>query len=602
MKLSTFREMLLIFGKTITLLWKTSPPKFLLVLLIDCVSGAIVPAGLWVWKSFIDALSTVLVHSDQGFSDMYVWLFIHFCLILLSSLMGTMSSYIQNIYSTILNKTISEIILRKAACLDMKDFDDAKVYNHIQKANDESLARSVSILQTLVALIKNITSLAGIIGLLFVFRPSVVLLCVISAIPMFYISVRIMNKWFEVFNKRFENNRFVKHLKSLAIANHNIKELKIYNATPFLIQTIVGILDQYLKDDRKIRRRFLVESSIVESIDKGIVYLIKIFVVFIGIGKKLSIGSLAMYITAVDNLKDSISNILSLLSTAYEDCLYVQNIFRLLDMPVEPQEEKPEFPAGFRSITFNNVSFTYPGTDRPVLTDLNFTLEAGRSYVLVGQNGSGKTTLIKLLLNLYSPTEGEILVDDVNIAHYNRNSLFANISAVFQDFIQYPFDIKTNIGIGNPDLMDDLDRIKQAAVLTGADSFIAELPGGYQAKLQKEWSDSVDLSLGQWQKLAITRAMMKPAPILILDEPTASLDAVAEHDIYLNFADMSRNKLCLMVTHRFVSSQTADSILVLESGRLAECGTHRELMARQGIYAHLYCLQAEKYDNVGVPG
>ncbi|GIP21126.1 ABC transporter ATP-binding protein [Paenibacillus sp. J22TS3] len=599
LKFKKTRDLLLILIKTLRLLWRTSPPKLILIIIIDTLSGAIIPIGLWVWKEFIDAVTNILI-KDGSIKDslIYLWLALHFVLILLNSITLTLSNYIQNIYSSMLNKVISKNILEKVSLLDLKDFDNANIYNQIQKSNDESLTRSISLLRTLVGFIKNLTSFVGIVGILLYFNTGIVLLCVLSALPMFYISLKILNKWFEVFNMRFENNRFVRHLKTLAITNQNIKELKIYNANSFLLKTIMNILDDYLKEDKKIRRRFLIETSIVEIIDKGIVYFIKILVVLISVKSKLSIGSLTMYLTSVDNLKDSISNLLSLVSTAYEDCLYVQNIFVLLDLPVQNQNDKPDFPSDFHCIQFRNVSFIYPGTDQYVLKNLNLSLYSPQSYVVVGQNGSGKTTLIKLLLNLYQPTEGEILVDGVNINAFNQSTLFANISAVFQDFIKYPFDVKTNIGLGDLDHLSDLDQIKTAAEQSGASQFITKLPSGYDTKLQKEWSGSVDLSLGQWQKLAITRALMKPAPILVLDEPTASLDAIAEYEIYQNFRGMREDRLCIMVSHRFVNTLFADSIIVLQAGELVEMGSHRDLMIRNGIYANLYKLQAESYEKV----
>jgi len=584
-----------IFLKTIALLWITSPGRFILILFIDFSSGLIIPAKLWVWKEILDRIADVITQSRISFGDIYFWLFIHFLLMLFGSILKNISTYMQNIYSAILNKTITRKILNKISSMNMEHFDNSDTYNRIQKANDESLSRSISILQTLVAFIQNSTSLLGVVGILFYFSKSVVLLCILSAIPMFYISIRILNKWFDVFNRRFERNRFAKHLKSISIKNQNVKELKIYRSYAYLTSVIIGTLDEYLNEDKKIRKRFLIETSLVESLDQGILYFIKILVIVISIKSKLTIGAITMYVTAVDNLKNSVSNILSLLSTAFENSLYMQSIFELLEISTEQEQSDREFPLDFQTIEFKDVSFCYPNSDQYVLKNINLKLEANQTYILVGMNGSGKTTLIKLLLNLYQPTQGEILIDGVNINSFNQESYYKNVSAVFQDFIQYPFDIKTNIGLGNPDKIDDMERIIDAAKSSGAHSFISRLPEQYATKLQKEWSGSIDLSLGQWQKVAITRAMMKPSAILILDEPSASLDVVAEHEIYEHFQEMRRSKLCLMVTHRFVNTTVADGIIVLQSGEVIEEGNHIELMRRNGVYFQLYHLQAESY-------
>lgn len=511
-------------------------------------------------------------------------------------MLGKVSNFVQNLFSANLNKAITDKILHKIMILEMKDLDDSHTYNQIQKSSEESLNRSMNIMKTTVSFINNITSLFGIIGILVFLKPSVVMLCLISAVPMFYISIRILNKWFNVFNERVEQNRFIRHLKTILVTNNYVKELKISRSDQFLTKTILEIMQKYITEDKRIRKRFLIENSFVDIVDNSLMYIIKVFVVIICVNNRLTIGSLTMYVTAVDNLKNTVSNILSLISMAYENCLYMQSIFQLLEIPEEKQDMKKEFPVTFKRIEFRNVTFKYPGSNYYALKNINIVLNAGYAYALVGLNGSGKTTLIKMLLNLYQPTEGDILVDGININEYNRSTLFRHVAAVFQDFIQYPFDVKTNIGLGNLEEVDNLDQIMDAAKKTGADEFISQLPEKYETRLKKEWSGSVDLSLGQWQKLAITRALMKPSAILILDEPTASLDVVSEHEIFKQFQEMKFSRLCIMVTHRFVNTRDVDNIIVLESGEIRELGTHAELIQQEGLYARLYRMQADSYE------
>ncbi|MEK3877004.1 ABC transporter ATP-binding protein [Paenibacillus sp. FSL M7-0420] len=585
-----------IFAKTIILLWKTSPANFLFIFFVDTIIGFTVPGKLWVWKEFIDAATEVLSAPSISFKKMFIWLAINFFLVLLSSVLGKVSNFVQNLFSANLNKAITDKILHKIMILEMKDLDDSHTYNQIQKSSEESLNRSMNIMKTTVSFINNITSLFGIIGILVFLKPSVVMLCLISAVPMFYISIRILNKWFNVFNERVEQNRFIRHLKTILVTNNYVKELKISRSDQFLTKTILEIMQKYITEDKRIRKRFLIENSFVDIVDNSLMYIIKVFVVIICVNNRLTIGSLTMYVTAVDNLKNTVSNILSLISMAYENCLYMQSIFQLLEIPEEKQDMKKEFPVTFKRIEFRNVTFKYPGSNYYALKNINIVLNAGYAYALVGLNGSGKTTLIKMLLNLYQPTEGDILVDGININEYNRSTLFRHVAAVFQDFIQYPFDVKTNIGLGNLEEVDNLDQIMDAAKKTGADEFISQLPEKYETRLKKEWSGSVDLSLGQWQKLAITRALMKPSAILILDEPTASLDVVSEHEIFKQFQEMKFSRLCIMVTHRFVNTRDVDNIIVLESGEIRELGTHAELIQQEGLYARLYRMQADSYE------
>lgn len=588
---------LLVFWKTLILLWKTKPMMFLIILIIDIFAGLTTPGKLWIWKGFIDEASKILIDPTNSLKKMFFWLTIHFLIVLFASLLGNLSNYVQNIFSTNLNRVITEKILNKTMHLDVVEFDKSDIYNEIQKSSEQSLTRSVSILHTTVNFINNISALIGIIGILAFLETSIVLLCLLSAVPMFYISVRILNKWFDVFNERFEQNRFIKHLKSLIISNQNIKEVKLTRSDQYLTKIILSILEKYLAEDKRIRKRFLIETSLVSGIDNAIMYFIKVLVIIICLKERLSIGSLTMYVSSVENLKNIVSNILSLFSTAYENSLYMQSIFSLMDIPVEEnQNHKRDFPVSFEKIEFKQVSFRYPGSTDYVLEDINVVLKANHAYALVGLNGSGKTTFIKLLLNLYQPTKGEILVDGININQYNRQTLFQNVAAVFQDFIQYPFDVKTNIGLGNIDEISNMEQITYAAKCSGADEFIVNLPDQYETKLKKEWYGGVDLSLGQWQKLAITRALMKPAAILILDEPTASLDVIAEHNIFNKFQEMKSSKLCIMVTHRFVNTRHVDHIIVFESGQIREIGSHTNLMQDNKRYAQLYRMQANSYE------
>jgi ATP-binding cassette subfamily B protein/ATP-binding cassette subfamily C protein len=398
-----------------------------------------------------------------------------------------------------------------------------------------------------------------------------------------------------VFNSRFEKIRFAKHLKSLCIKYDNIKELKIFNATNFIKQKILEIYTSNIQQDKKIRKNFLVQTSLFDSIDNLFSYIIKGIVIYISFVKCLTIGSVITYIQGVDVLKGAMKNIMSMITKTYEDSLYMQNYFSLLSIKTESEDGKKEFETDFKRIEFINVSFQYPETKQYVLKNINFTFEVDKTYALVGLNGSGKTTLIKLLLNLYEVSSGEILIDGINIGNIKRSSLYKNVSAIFQDFIKYPFDVRTNITIGNENLNQDDKFINQVVDFAGAKDFIDNLPEHYDTKLQKEWSNSLDLSLGQWQKLAIARAAIRQASILILDEPTASIDAVTEYEIFNNFKFLKRNKLCILVTHRFSNIKIVDEILVLEDGMLKETGTHDALIKKGGVYKNLYTLQANAY-------
>ncbi len=588
-------ETIITVTKTMRILYDSSKIMYIIALMISFLSGITVPVNLWIWKNFIDNCTLLLGGNISAVNEMIKYLLLHLVVVIIDACLENISVYVQGIFGSYVDMNLTKKSMTKIEQLQVCDFDNAEIFNTIQKASNESLQRSISILQTLIQIIKNISSMLGTFCILFIFSKLIIFICFCSIIPIFYINKKVLNKWFEVFNSRFEKIRFAKYLKSLCIKYDNIKELKIFDGTSFIKQKVLEIYDCNIQQDKKVRKNFLVQTSFFDTVDILFNYLIKGIVIYISFTKHLTIGSVITYIQGVDVLKGTMKNIMSMITKTYEDSLYMQNFFSLLNIKTECEDGKKEFETNFKKIEFKNVSFQYPETKEYVLKNINYTFEANKTYALVGLNGSGKTTFIKLLLNLYEVSSGEILIDGINIINIKRSSLYKNVSAIFQDFIKYPFDVRTNITIGDKELNKDDKLIDQIADFVGAKDFIDKLPNQYDTKLQKEWSDSLELSLGQWQKLAIARASIRQSSILILDEPTASIDAVTEFEIFNNFKFLKKNKLCILVTHRFSSIKIVDEILVLEGGILKENGSHDTLIKKCGLYKELYTLQADAY-------
>lgn len=581
------------FNKTINLLWITNPIKFCAILSIGLISGFLVPLELSIWKYVVDEIAKV-ISGDAYIYTVILYLIYFFAAELVIVLLNNISSYLQNTYSVEFNINITNKILDKLSKVELCKFDQADTYNIIQKSQEETLQRSMSLLQTVVEAVKNIANLSGTIGILLLFDPVITFSTVLSAIPMFYISCAVMNKWYEIFNKRFEGNRFVKKLQEIVISNNNIKEIKLYSSFNFIKSRINSILGDYLNEDKKIRKKFMLENISIKSIDEIILYVIKGMVIFLAVQRAMTIGMITMYLSSVDNTKSCISNLLTIIANAYENCLYLQNIFQLFELEEEIDDGEC-VKDGIEKIEFVDVSFRYPDATEYALEHISITFEKNKTYALVGINGSGKTTLIKLLLGLYKPQEGKILINGKDMNLYNKKEIYRHCSAVFQDYIKYPFDIKTNIGLGCEKDINNIERIKKAAKMSGADEFIEKLPEKYNTQLRKEWSNSVEISIGQWQKIAIARGIMKDASVMILDEPTASLDAIAEYEIIKSFEKIKNNSLCILVTHRLNSIKLADLIVVMNLGKIVELGSHTELYNQHGEYYNLYSKQAEAY-------
>lgn len=581
--------------KTLILMYDSSKTMFFLLVVLSFLSGISTPINLWIWKYVIDYTTIFLTGDTKIVFKIGYFLCLHFVVSFVNGLLQQVSSYLQSIFGTYVDKNITDKILTKTQELDLKHFDQSQIYNTIQKASNESFQRSMSILRTLIQIVRNTSSILGLFVMLFSFSKLCIVICVLSTIPIFYINDKVLSKWFDVFNSRFEKLRFASYLKSLCIKYDNIKELKIFNVSSYMKEQILKIYENNIEQDKKIRKAFLLQNSLIDFVDKLLTYLMKSIVIYLSFVKKMTIGSLVTYVETIDSLKTSLNNTMSMISQTYEDSLYMKSLFDLLDIEIEREDKKIVFNPEFEKVEFINVSFKYPETEEYVIKDFSYVFESNRTYALVGLNGSGKTTLIKLILNLYEASSGEILIDDINIKNINKDSYYKCVSAIFQDFIKYPFDIRTNITLGDSNIQQKEEIIDEAVEFSGAKEFIDKLPYKYNTKLQKEWSGSVDLSLGQWQKLAISRAAVKQSSILVLDEPTASIDAVTEFEMFSNFKYLKNNKLCILVTHRYASIKIVDQILVLENGMLKETGSHDELIKDDGVYKKLYSMQADAY-------
>ncbi|WP_207652737.1 ABC transporter ATP-binding protein [Clostridium puniceum] len=500
--------------------------------------------------------------------------------------------------SEYLNKYISKVTLEKIAELDLIQFDDAKIYDDIQKVNDESVSRSMEFMNMLIQLIKSVVSLLGTATIFLTYNPLIIILCVCTTIPMFCISVKVSTKEFSLFNERLEKRRFVMHLRSIFITNENIKEMKIFGVGKYFKKLILDIYQQYIDEDKVIRKRFLRNYTLAFSLENILSYGIKLYSIVSSIKNKFSIGSITMFISGIESIQSSIAIVLNVISELYENKLYMQSLFSILELKPKYNKEhtkKMPFNKNFKTIEFKNVWFKYPNREDYALKNINLKIEAKKTYSLVGMNGSGKTTLIKLLSMLYLPNKGNIYIDGIDINEYDRLSIYENIAVVFQDFVRYPLEVYKNIGIGSIENIENMDKIKEAAAKSGAVAFIEKLPKEYKTQLQKEWTSGVDLSLGQWQKLAISRAFMADRSMLILDEPTASLDAATEYEIFKSFNKMVEGKTCILISHRFSTVKIANEIFVIKDGEIIEKGSHKELIKNDGLYAELYGMQSECY-------
>lgn len=578
----------------IKIVFQASPGIALKLIVCNIILGVLVSANVYLWKYFVDAATIAL---DSGkLQTPALWLGALALCTALVNYMTKLSTYYREIAQEYMNCKVANIVMGKIDELDLAYFDDSKTYDSIEKVSNESVARCISILVMLVTLLRNMTTFIGILFVIISLSSSIAILMCGTMIPIFYISINIAYRQYKIYSSRVQSLRLADYLKDICLKYENIKELKIYRAIVYLKGKMIDIYTGYINEDKIYKKRFLRELTITDIIQYIFSTGIKIYTVFKSIVEHRTIGDLTMYISALDNMENSIRIILDSIASLYSDNLYMENLIALENMKRNMEDVgRKKLTEDFQSIEFKNVSFKYPNTEKYVLKNINIKFERGQSYALVGLNGSGKTTFVKLLMRLYDPQEGKIYIDGNDIKEFSIESLRENIGVIFQDFIKYPLTVRENIGIGDIEKIQNVNEIEDAAKVSSADNFIQKLPFNYDSMLQKEWDDGYELSVGQWQKIAISRAIIRNASILILDEPSSALDPKSEYEMFEKMKKLMIGKMSIMITHRFSNVRIVDKIFVMKEGRIVEFGTHETLMKEKGEYFNLYNIQAEYY-------
>ena len=595
-KIKDIKNFVLNIIKIIKLIFETAP--FLVAKLIFCniMMGIVVSINVYLWKRLVDSVAQSLTIGDIKFS--IFWLLCIGGCAGVTNFLTRLGIYYREIVQEYVNRNITEKLMGKIDELNMECFDDPEMYDTIEKVSNESVARCMSILIMLVSLVQYFTTFIGVVTVIVSLNKSVALLACLVMIPIFYVSINIAYKQYKIYVSRVQKMRMVDYLIGLCLEYDNIKELKIYNALSYLKKKILNIYNEYIDEDKNYKRKFLIEFTLTDFGHTVCSFGVRIFILYESFLKKKTIGDFTMYISALDNMENSINSLMDAISSLYTDNLYIESLLSLLNMESTLKDGKREFLVDkFSTIEFRDVWFRYPNSEDYVLKGISLKLEKGKVYALLGLNGSGKTTLVKLLMRLYDPEKGNIFLDGVDIKEYSLQSLYRNIGVVFQDFVKYPLTVNENVGIGNIAYMGNMEYIKKAIAIAGADKFIQNLPRGYQTILEKEWDEGSELSGGQWQKIAIARAILKKASILVLDEPSAALDPEAEFEIFQKMKVLMKGKMSILITHRFSNTDIVDYIFMMENGKIIECGTHQDLMKAKNKYYSLYKLQAEAYND-----
>jgi ATP-binding cassette, subfamily B, bacterial len=565
------------------------------------LAGALLPASqAWVGKLIVDGVVASIQRGadPEAVRRVFVYLILELALFLLNTALNHARRLIQQLIQLQLANRIRGEIIQKALTLDLAFFEHPDFYDRLQNARRESGYKPVDLINDTVLIVQNTITLISFAVLLLRFSPWLVIILLVTSIPAFIAETRFSEEGFRLLTRRAPETRQINYLSRLLTEDTSAKEIKLFNLGETLLARYMTLFDKFFREDKSLALRRAVAGFGLGLIATLGFYSSYAWIVWHTVQGKISLGDMTLYLTIFRQGQSTFQAILSGVGSIYENNLFMANLFDFLrlkpQMGVAARNQGLSVP--LRSgIEFRRVGFRYPESEEWALRDIDLTIRPGEKIALVGPNGAGKTTLIKLLSRLYDPTEGMILIDGVDIRELDPLDLRQRIGVIFQDFVRYHLAASENIGVGQIEALDRLEQIIESARKSGAHSIIENLPDGYQTMLGRWFHGGHELSVGQWQKIALARAFMRDAEILVLDEPTASLDAETEYEIFRRFQELTVGKMAILISHRFSTVRMADRIVVIQEGRIAEIGSHHDLLNQGGIYGHLFSLQAEGY-------
>ena len=593
-RLATLRASFRHTRATVGLVWRSSPRLTVLLGALTLVGAALPLAVAWVGKAIVD--SAVAHHRET--TVRYVLL--ELALVVAQAAVIRGLGLVRSVLGARLGLDINVRILEKALTLELRHFEDPDFYDRLTRARREASLRPISVVTESFQLVQNALTLLGYAGLLVSFSPWAVVGLLLAALPATVAEMRFSQQAFRLRNWRSPDSRRLLYLEYVLANDDHAKEVKLFGLGPMLLDRYRSLGETFYREDRQLAVRRAGWSYALSLVATLAFYGCYAVVAIAAATGTLSLGLMTLYVVAFRQGQQAFQSILTALGGMYEDNLYMSNLFEYLAIPTGRPAPAPPLPAAApgveQGIRFEDVGFRYPDSEAWALRHVSLLIPRGQSLALVGQNGAGKTTFIKLLTRLYTPTEGRILLDGIDLAAWDEAALRGRLGVIFQDFNQYQLRFRENVGVGSVEHLEDVLRVERAVEQGGAGEVLSSLGAGLETPLGRWFKDGVELSGGQWQKVALARAFMREeADILVLDEPTASLDAEAEHAIFQRFRELARGRTTILISHRFSTVRMADRIVVIEHGQLVEQGTHAELMALGGRYAHLFTLQAKGY-------
>lgn len=579
------------------MVWQTSPALTVWTLLLRCISALFPLAMLWVSKLIIDLVVRSIRHQPIHRSDIWKLLILELLLAVGSDTLARFVTLVDSLLGDRFTNYISIRLMEHATSLDLVSFEDPVFYDKMERARRQTTAR-LGMLASLAGMAQQLLTLVSLLSAVIFFYPWLLLLLMLATVPVFLGETRFAMLNYSMLYRYTPERRELDYLRYLGASNESAKEVKIFGLGQYLANRSRLLFERFYAENRHLAIRRALHGTLINLVPTAAYYAAYALIIMRALAGALTVGDLTLTVGAFARARSIMESLVSGIVGVSEQALFIKDLFDFFETTPSISSLPNALPAprpirsGFE---FQNVSFAYPGSDAQVLSNINFRFYPAERIALVGENGAGKTTLVKLLARLYDPTEGRILLDGIDLREYGVEELRHEIGLIFQDYMRYDMLAAENIGVGRIEELQNEARVKLSAEKSLAAAVVSKLPRAFQQMLGRRFEGGVDLSTGQWQKIALARAYMRDAQILILDEPTASLDARAEFQVYQRFVDLTAGKMAVLISHRFSTVRMADRILVLEQGRIVEHGSHQQLVALGGKYAELFELQAAGY-------
>ena len=579
------------------LLWEAGSGLLIAELCCRLVIGLLPIAGLWVGKLIIDSVVSAIRHPGSVVSSLWLLLALEFAIGAVAALLGRAIEYWDGRVADQFVKHCGLLVMKHASTLDLQSFEDPTFYDQLERARCQSTDR-IGILKALgEALQQGITLLSLSVGVM-LFSPLMFALIILAVVPAFVSESYFASLTYSLAYSQVPLRREMDYLRDLGTKKESAKELKLFKLGDFLYERFSQINDELIGRNRNLAKRRMRSGALFLVLGSLGYYGVYAALLFRTIHGGLTLGELTFLAGALAGCSRQVQAVFSSFTDIAHQALFLTDLFGLFAVQPKIRNAVNAIPAprairdGFE---FRKVSFAYPGSDRLILKDVNLRIGTGERIAVVGENGQGKSTLVKLIPRLYEPTSGKVLLDGIDLREYDIDSLRREIGVIFQDFVHYDMTARENITLGRIECARDQFRLEEAARKSGAGKIIDSLPHGFDQMLGKRFEDGTDLSGGEWQKFALARAYLRDAGILILDEPTAALDALAEYEVFNRFAELTKGKIAILISHRLSTVRMADRIVVLKDGEIHEEGTHHQLIANGGRYASMFELQAASY-------